>query len=433
MGRFYSWYVVFVLAFIYIFSYVDRQILSLLIPAIQRDLDISDTQISLLHGFAFAFFYASFAIPIARIADVSNRRNLIMAGVFFWSLMTAACGLARNFFQLFIGRVAVGVGEASLVPSAYSLISDYFPAEQRGRATAIFNMGAALGVGLALMIGAAVIRFVAAAPAISLPYFGVLSDWQLTFIIVGLPGILGVLVMLTVREPVRRGVMKQHGNVSVKDVIGHVVENKTIYGPLIIGATMMFFAFQAFLAWTPTYFVRVHGLDLSAAGGQFGTIMLAAGLLGTFGAGLLLDLMTRNGVKNAPLKLAFLASFWSLGFYLTLPFAADASAAAWIIGLALLGPIGIVTIVPVAIQSFAPNEMRAQISALYLFIMNMIGYALGPTGVAIVTDYIFERPESIDLSLSYVCAFVTFVGMLIFIGGLRNGASSKIKPAVDPV
>src|SRR5215211_5283997 len=177
----YAWYVVGVLAFVYIFSFIDRQILNLLVRPIRRDLGISDTQMSLLMGFAFALFYTFFGIPLGRLADSRSRRTLIALGFAFWSMFTAACGLAKNFAQLMLMRMGVGVGEAALSPAAYSMITDYFPPKRRATAISIYSTGIYIGSGLALIIGGLVARFAAAQELWNLPVVGETRPWQVVF------------------------------------------------------------------------------------------------------------------------------------------------------------------------------------------------------------------------------------------------------------
>jgi MFS family permease len=199
----YAWYVVGVLTFLYMVSFIDRMIINLLIPAIQKDLLISDTDISLIIGFAFALFYVLFGLPAGRLADLSNRRNLVIVGVALWSIMTAGSGLARSYWQLFLARVGVGVGEATLSPASYSLISDYFPPRRLATAMSVYAMAMNLGAGLALLIGGAAIAAISGMPEMSLPVLGVMRPWQLTFLLVGLLGIPATLLMATVTEPKR--------------------------------------------------------------------------------------------------------------------------------------------------------------------------------------------------------------------------------------
>jgi MFS family permease len=189
-------------------SYMDRVILSLLVAPMKRDLGISDTRVGLLQGLAFGLFYTFMGLPLGRIADTRNRRNLIAAGVVLWSIFTSACSLARSFWMLFLARMGVGVGEASLSPAAYSLIADYFPREQLGVAISVFYMGIYLGTSVSLLLTGLVIDALSHAPTVTVPLLGIMASWRVTFLIVGLPGVLFALLAYTFREPARRGVLR---------------------------------------------------------------------------------------------------------------------------------------------------------------------------------------------------------------------------------
>jgi len=202
----YEWYVVGLCMIAYIFSFVDRQILALMIEPIKADLQISDTQFSLLHGLAFSLFYAFMGMPIAYLADRFSRPKIIAVGVVFWSLATAACGMSKNFLHMFLARIGVGVGEAALSPSAYSMFSDMFPKEKLGRAVGIYSIGSFVGGGLAFLVGGYVIAMLKDMNTIEVAVLGAMKAWQLAFFIVGLPGIVvGLLIWLTVRDPARKG------------------------------------------------------------------------------------------------------------------------------------------------------------------------------------------------------------------------------------
>ena len=202
----YAWYVVGVLTVAYVFSFIDRQVLNLMVGPIQKDLGINDLQMSLLMGPSFAVFYTLFGIPLGRLADTRSRRAIISVGVAVWSIMTAGCGLTRTFWQLAVMRMGVGVGEASLSPSAYSLISDYFRPERRSTAMSVYSMGIYIGSGLAFLVGGFIIQLAAGTETTAVPWIGPVRSWQLVFLLVGLPGLLISLLLLTVREPVRKGV-----------------------------------------------------------------------------------------------------------------------------------------------------------------------------------------------------------------------------------
>jgi MFS family permease len=199
-----AWWTVIVLTFAYVVSFVDRTILSLLIEPIKADLALSDTQIALVQGIAFGLFYAAMGLPLGWLADRMSRRLLIGIGAGFWCLATAACGLAASFPQLFLARIGVGVGEAALSPAAMSMISDSFPKERRALPIGIYAGAAALGAGLALILGGSVIRLVSGASQVSLPLVGDVAAWQAAFILVGVFGLVLLPLMATVVEPLRR-------------------------------------------------------------------------------------------------------------------------------------------------------------------------------------------------------------------------------------
>nr|MCS5654047.1 MFS transporter [Candidatus Neomarinimicrobiota bacterium] len=235
-----SWYAVIILLLAYVLSFVDRIIMSLLVIPIQSDLGISDTQMGLLMGLAFAIFYVAIGIPIAKLSDEKSRRIIVSIGIFLWSLMTAACGLAKSFSHLFFARIGVGVGEATLSPAAYSMIADYFSENKLGRAIAVYQSGALFGGGLAFIIGGIVVNYAVNADSITLPIIGVLQPWQIAFIVVGLPGVLMALVMLTVKEPKRTGMKEEFGkSVSIRDTVSFVVTNWRVYMAVFVGFGML--------------------------------------------------------------------------------------------------------------------------------------------------------------------------------------------------
>ena len=199
-----AWYVNGVLMLAFVLAFIDRQIVALLVGPIQQDLEISDFEVSLLGGFAFIFFYTFLGIPIGRLVDRSNRKRLIAIGVFLWSCMTVLCGFARSFMQLFLARVGVGVGEATLSPAALSILSDYFPPHRLGFAVSVYLSGAAIGTGLAFLLGGAALDFFAAFSLAGVPLLGDLETWQLAFVVVGAPGVIFTVLVLTIPEPTRR-------------------------------------------------------------------------------------------------------------------------------------------------------------------------------------------------------------------------------------
>ena len=420
----YAWYVVSVLTVAYIFSFIDRQILNLLVEPIQQDLNLSDTQISLLQGIAFALFYTLMGIPIARLADVSNRRSIIAAGVFLWSLMTALCGLTKTFWQLFAARVGVGVGEAALSPPAYSLFSDYFPPGKVTRAIAVYTGGSFLGAGLAYIIGGFVVDYVTSLDTVDLPYIGQLRAWQLAFIVVGLPGVLLALLVMTLREPARRGLLgDQPGavpvSIPIKDILKFLRKNRRTYGHHLIGVSMFVMLAYAILAWTPAFFIRKYGWTPGEVGLIYGFMLLIFGTSGVVSAGWIADALRRRGYTDANLRVIMIGALCATPFGIAAPLVDNV----WL-ALALMAPFTFLWslphgIAPAALQPVTPNQMRAQVSALYLLSVNLIGLGIGPTFVALMTDYLYKDPALVGHSLATVAAISAPLSALILYTGLK--------------
>jgi len=304
-SRIYACYVVGLLMLAYIFSFVDRQIPTLMVEPLKKDLGISDTQFSLLHGFAFAIFYTLMGLPIGRLVDSVNRKYIITTGITLWSLMTAACGLAQNFWSLFLFRMGVGVGEATLSPAAYSIISDYFPKYIRGRALAVYTLGISIGIGLALMVGGAVVEGVAGLGDIALPFVGNVKAWQLVFFIVGLPGLFVALLSFTIKEPVRQDKLQgdwSRGAVPLKQVFLFVKARWQAYAYLFAGTSMVIIGNYAILAWTPSLFIRSHDWGIAQIGLWFGIVNAFFGSMGGYFGGWLTDRLFKSGYDDAPLR-----------------------------------------------------------------------------------------------------------------------------------
>jgi MFS family permease len=421
----YAWYVVAVLTFVYVFSFIDRQILNLLVRPIRRDLGISDTQMSLLMGLGFAVFYTFCGIPLGWLVDRKSRRSIIAVGFVFWSIMTAGCGLARNFLDMLLLRMGVGVGEATLSPAAYSLISDYFPKERRATAISVYSMGIYIGSGLAFLLGGLVVSLAETKGMWNLPIVGETRPWQVIFFIVGLPGVFLAALMYTVREPVRRGLkmMKaadgtsQPARIPFAETWRYILANGKTFLCHTIGFALLSFSSYGASAWIPTMFQRNHGWAASKAGIVYGLVVGIFATLGVVTGGWWADRMAARGKRDATMRVGFwVAVLWfptgilyplmpsaELAVLLLIPSAFLASA-----------PFGVA---PAAIQQIMPNEMRGQASAVYLFVINLIGLGIGPTAVAMTTDYVFHDDNAVNYSLMIVCTIAhVLAGVLLWIG-----------------
>ena len=426
-GDLYRCYVVGVLTFAYLVSFLDRQILALMVGPIQEDLMLSDTQMSLLMGLAFSIFYIFMAVPLGRLADNSVRRNIIVGGVTLWSLMTAACGLAGSYWHLFLARMGVGVGEATLTPSATSMIADYFPSGARGKALATYNAGVSLGTGFAMVFGGLIITYVSTSERHVLPIVGSVAAWQYVFFLVALPGLLVVLLMLTVREPARQETSAAAQNLSFRDVLTYLYGRRKIYIPLFLGMSVNTIVGYALFSWIPTSFARVHGWTMGDIGLGYGLIILATGPLGVFIAGSLIDKLHRAGQHNAELKVALLSIAICLPGVVYLPLAATGQAALIAMIPASIGPAMTTASGSIAVINVTPNQIRGQTMALYLLTISLLGLSLGPTAVALLTDYVFVDPAMIDWSIScVVIASSLFSAIMLwrcldpFAEGVRN-------------
>lgn len=418
----YGWYVVLLLTLAYILAYMDRIVLGLLLELIRTDFQISDTQVSLLGGMAFALFYVVMGLPLGRMADRANRRNIISASIFVWSLMTTFCGLATNFWQLFLARVGVGVGEAGLTPAAHSMLSDYFPPHRRPLVIAVYMAGTTIGAGIAYIVGGTVIDIVSRMPELTLPVVGRLSSWQLTFMIVGIPGILVALWTLTIREPVRRGTLQVasgKGEASLREVATFMFrENRTTF----LSIYMAFGGFAlhgvALVLWLPAYFKRSFGWTEMQVGTTYGLTILVFGTLGMVGITRVVDWLRdrghRDAMMRAPLYMALLMTPFSIAATLIpdprLSFIAIVPHTMLSFGLAALGPG--------TLQLITPNQMRGQALAIYAFCNNVIGLIIGGTFVALITDFVFKDPQMLGYSLATTGLLFLPVSLVLLAIGL---------------
>ena len=410
----YAWYVVFVLLIAQMFSFLDRMIMGLLVGPIRESFSISDTQYSLLAGLAFSLFYAVMGLPLARIADLGNRRNLISAGITVWSFMTALCGLAQGYWTLFAARVGVGVGEATLGPAAYSMITDYFPKSLLARALSVYMIGVTLGSGLAYMVGGAVVGYVSNMDEIILPVLGEMEGWQLTFFIVGVPGLLvSVLVATTVKEPKRQGVTAGDSYPPLSYVVSYVMVRRRAYLGHIFGVSIFIMVVYALNLWGPTYFIRIFDYSTAQAGWVFGLIMIGAGTAGLLLAGALSDRLVNGGIQDAYIKVILFSMVAIIPCATALGFVENDQLAIIFMSFAIFFSAFQGGISGGAIQLMTPNRMRGQVMALYLLTGNLIGLGLGPTIIALATDYVFGYDAAIGKSIALCTVILCPLAALI--------------------
>jgi predicted MFS family arabinose efflux permease len=400
----YANYVLGVLFVVYVFNFIDRQILSILVDPIKADLGVSDTAMGFLTGLAFALFYTIAGIPIARWADRGPRRTIIAAGLFAWSAMTAASGLARNYTQLALARVGVGVGEAAGSPPAHSLLSDYFPPERRATALSIYSSGIYVGVMFGYLAGG---------------WLSELFSWRVAFFVVGLPGlVLAALVRLTVREPVRGGADRGPTADAARDDIGVVVRfllARRTFVLAALGCGLAAFAGYGFGAWVPAFLGRVRGMGAGEIGTWIGLANGIGGAGGSILGGYLADRLAVRDLRwylwvpaigtalAVPLAIPFLFldhEVLALSFYFPFTF----------FGSFFLGPVLAVN------YRLVKLRMRALTSAILFFILNLIGLGGGPQAVGILNDVLADRhgTEAVRYSLLIV-NLAALLAVLLFV------------------
>jgi MFS family permease len=393
-------------------GFVDRQILSLLTVPLKRDLHLSDTQVSLLIGLGFAVFYSVLGLPIGRWVDRGMRPRIVAVGAALWSVMTLLTGITRGYTQLFLARVGVGVGEATLGPAAVSIIADQFPREKLGTAMSTYMVGTFAGSGVAYALGAYIVGRVDQPGMITLPLVGEIFPWQTVFFWIGAPGLLVALLALSIREP-RRAIAasavspsassalsaSSASAVGFSDVWQYVRSNLRTIGALSLG-----FAFSASVnygvgAWMAAFFVRTHGWSIEQAGTLQGVLTFTIGPIGVMAGGRLNDWLARRGHVDAPLRVGLLGALGMAvfaGLYPAVPSAMLAGV--------LLVPVNLFAAMPwgaanAAIAEAMPARLRGQGSAIYQLVVNLVSGVLGPTAVALLTDRVFGDESMLRWSL----------------------------------
>jgi MFS family permease len=413
-----GWYAVIVLFIAYLLSIVDRQILSLFLVPIQETLQVSDTQMGILHGFTFAIFYALMGLPIARMIDAGNRRLIIAVGITLWSLATMSCGLATEYWHLLIARIFVGIGEATLLPGAVSLIADYFVIKERGKPMGVFAAGGATGNGLSMLSGAVVIGLIGTA-VISLPVIGELETWQVVFMVVGFPGIVMGILIMSMKEPGRHHNAGEKG-VPISEVVAYVKAHRRTYTSLLLGSSVYFIGYLAHLAWTPALLMRRFDMSPQEAGMLFGLVLITCGPLGSAFGGWYSDRMIRNGDVNGKLRVNILAAVGLLIFGSLYPLLDNINLLVIVLVPCVFLSSSLLGTAPGAIQEVTPGPMRGQLTALYTGLLNLIGFGLGPLLVALLTDNLFNNQMMVHYSIAIVIAFGGIGSILIYIYGLES-------------
>lgn len=411
-----SWLLVFILTLAYTTSFIDRQVLNLLVEPLKADFDLSDTQLSLLQGLAFTSAYVLMSPIFGRLADTGSRRRVLIAAILLWSVGTSLCGLARNYWQLFLARFGVGGAEAGLTPAAWSIIADSFPPHMLPRALSVFLMGPYIGGGLAMIFGGLLLDAAAHWDLSGVPLLEGLKPWQLVFLAASAPGFLIAILFAFIREPVRRGVTQEdEGRMSSADMMAVFREQRAFYGNFYLGMSCLIVTLYAFPAWMPTVLIRRFGGAASDVGVQYGAAVLVAGSLGVLSGPWLASLFAKRGRSDNLMVVALIGASLLLPVSAGLWFVSDYTSA-----LALATLASFLYSLPQAAASSAlqlatPNRMRGIASSIYVFAASVAGLGLAPTIVALLTDYLFVDDGRVGESLALTC-MVASGAAIFFIG-----------------
>ena len=388
-----------------------------MVGPIKRDLGgISDTQVSLIMGFAFALFYTLMTYPAGRITDRYNRKNLMTAGIAGWSFMTMLCGAANQYWQLFLARMGVGVGEATLGPASNSALADYFPPERLPIAIGIVASAPFIGQGLANIAGGPLIDYLEATPNHVVPVLGEIYSWQMVLMIVGAPGLLIALAVWFLIEPERKNKQREDSNsVPLSEVWDFILTRKHFFFFVFLGYLCLATQGWSLFSWLVEYFVRNHGWSRTEIGLSYGSIALTLGIAGSVAGGLFASRMIRRGTLDATLRVVLYSTIalFPLAAFLTIvpnPYLA----------LAMLVPVTFCMAMPpgliiATLQTVSPNELRGQMVAFYLIAVNFLSYSFAPSLPAVISDFVFETEQGLGQAISLL-AVINYSIAIVCIG-----------------
>ena len=422
-SRQYAWFVVFVLILASLIAFIDRQVVAIVVGPMQADLGVGDTEIGWLYG-VFALFYAIAALPIATLADRRSRKHIIAGGIFIWSLLTIACGLTRNYWQIFLARIGVGIGEATLSPATTSLIGDYFPRRLVPLALSIFQTGPILGTGLAFIIGGVVLDLVQESAPLTLPYFGTLKPWQQTFVYVGAPGLILAFFFLLIREPIRRQADgPPSSETETQQLLDFYRRNRRTIVFHHLGFVALVLMGYAFVFWSVTFFVRVHGLGAAEASQTFGWIFVIFGPLGPLAVAWLAGRLQAEGKRDANLTAGLVGGVIAIPCILLIQIAPSAFWAFVFYAPAIMAVNSPFGIAAGALPVITPPHLRARVAAVYM-LAGSIGMMFGPPLAGAFNEYVFPEPEGVRYSMMTMTAIFGLLGVVLLWFGRAPYAES---------
>ena len=416
-----SAYVVFIFFLCFVFSYIDRQIVSILVQPLKLALHLSDAQIGLLQGMAFTVCYATAGVFVARLVDRSNRVRLIAVCVAIWAISTAMCATAHSFAELLIWRAGTAISEAGLSPAALSIFSDLFVPRKVSRATSVFMLGPYIGGGIALLGGGALLDWTAGSSPLQALAASSLAPWQLAFVVVGLPGLLlAALVVVTIREPSRRSEAGEDDDIpNMKAVLREITVTHRFCIPYCLGYTALILFFYAYSAWFPTLLIRTFGLAPGEVGRMAGPAYMLGGVAGVVSAGMLVRRATDTGALEKALRVATFAAFALIPVALAAPLSKVLSAALIAYGLCAFTASIVMALAPVPVQLALPNRMRGRAIAILVFLTNTVAGGLGPLAVGAIADRLALGARGLAIGLATVGGTAALASAVLYLAAMR--------------
>jgi MFS family permease len=428
-----QWAMVCMLTVLFIYAQIDSGSITLLIGPIKQDLGATDTEIGLLLGLSFAAPFAVLGVFAGYLVDRMSRRWIIGVGVVLWSLMTASCGLAQNYWQFFFGRFGIGVGEAAITPASYSLIRDGFPIEKRGRAFGIFVAGNYIGAALGVMLTGALAGLVNSGALKSVPWLGTLHAWQAVLVIIGLIGVPLSLLAFTFREPARslEGSMQNSG-VTFHEAFNQIHAHWRTYLPLVIWITCFFGVAITYGSWMPTIIARTWALPPQLIGIFFGGCLLICAPIGAWCGGYFIDLLQQRGRPDAAEIVGLWVTIIFIPFGIAAPIVPGVGEMFFALGAQLLVAGAYQPVGASLLAKITPPRLMGKVTAIYLLIYYLLGRGLGPFVVAVISDNFYSGPQALGFGLGTVTAILMFVSLAMIWALLRRARRLGLVPIGEP-
>lgn len=419
-----AWYVVLLLTFTQVFSYIDRFLPSLLLAPIKADLGVTDFQLGLMLGPAFGLFYVFVGLPIGWLADRFSRRTILAVGISIWCGMTTMAGFARSYIPLLITRLGVGLGEATVAPCSVSLISDYFARDLRPRAISLFMAGTFLGAGCAFLLGGPVVHWISQMTPWVLPGIGPMRSWQMVFVCVGLPGFLLAALMFTIIEPRRTDQVKRElhadpaGRPTLRAAMAYIRKRWLAFGTLFVGSASMV-TMGSLVFWNVALFGRTWGWNVRDVGIATGTLFLIGGPIGTLLGLKLSNKWIAEGRRDATLRALWVGMLLAVPGFALYPIMPSAPLAVGALLVAFIGQAAAAAAGPASLTFIAPGQIRSQAIAIYYLFIGTFGQLLGPPPVGLMTD-LFGDPGMLRYAMTIEAAAIGTVGLVLVWAGMRR-------------